>query len=369
MKKLTWLHLVLPVLAVSMARGQIVIENPARPAAENAGRVIDLKEELRIEDTGKEFYLKYPKTIRVSPNGDLLIEDGSGQALHFDSQGRFVRNLRRKGQGPGEMSHLHDIWISENRIFLLGSPGKILLFDYEGRLLRDIGIRISSVSGMEFVWADAARAVITRQRRPAPETSTGLMNFLVEIVEIPLIEGEPRTIGSFPIPGYFEILGNGGTCLTTWNHLQSAALDAETFFFNASPEFLVEIFSREVKTVDRRFKRPYRRVKNTATGGVPGGGGTEPDPPKFVPNISALHVMDGNILVQTSTVHKDKGVLFDVFDQKGRYIDCFYIRADSASSSHRVNGNRCAFSAGCYFYFDTNDEGFAVIKKCRLVGF
>ena len=140
MKKCLLSILVLAFLS-SAAAAQAVIENPAKPSSENAGRLVTLKEEMRIEDTGEGFYFKNPYTIRVSPRGDIFIQDGQEQALHFDPQGRFVRNLYKKGQGPGELTVLLDIWASRDRLFLLGYPPKILIYDYDGNLIKELSLR------------------------------------------------------------------------------------------------------------------------------------------------------------------------------------------------------------------------------------
>ena len=50
------------VLASSLAVAQTIIENPAKPDNPQAGRTVTLQEVMRIEDTGKDFYIKYVLT-------------------------------------------------------------------------------------------------------------------------------------------------------------------------------------------------------------------------------------------------------------------------------------------------------------------
>ena len=109
------------LLACALGFGQI-IENPSKPIAANAGRIVTLKEELRLEDTGAGFFFKNPSTIRVSPRGDIFFKDGQEQALLFDPKGRFVRNLFKRGQGPGEFTSLIDTWATPDRLYLSGVP-------------------------------------------------------------------------------------------------------------------------------------------------------------------------------------------------------------------------------------------------------
>ncbi|GEM_PF-4826307 len=42
----------------SPALPQSIVENPAKPDNPRAGRVITLEEVMRIEDTGKDFYIR-----------------------------------------------------------------------------------------------------------------------------------------------------------------------------------------------------------------------------------------------------------------------------------------------------------------------
>ena len=165
MHKSTLTVLALAILS-SAAAAQAVIENPAKPSSRNAGRVVSLKEEMRIEDTGAGFFFKTPYTIRVSPRGDIFIKDGQEQALQFDPQGRFVRNLFKKGQGPGELTGLLDIWASPDRLYLLGFPPKILVFNYDGKLVNELSLRDTGLGG-KFIRAGADGIIIQKMGRPA----------------------------------------------------------------------------------------------------------------------------------------------------------------------------------------------------------
>ena len=98
------LVLVIALIVARQGFGQI-IENPAKPKAANAGRVIVPQEVVAISDEGTSaYYFKWPAELRIGPNGSLIVTD-DGQILHFDAKGMFLRNLFKKGQGPGEMEN------------------------------------------------------------------------------------------------------------------------------------------------------------------------------------------------------------------------------------------------------------------------
>ena len=48
-------------------------------------------------------------------------------------------------------------------------------------------------------------------------------------------------------------------------------------------------------------------------------------PPESFPDIQKLFVVNNYLGVITSTADREKGVLVDVFDRKGRYFDHFYL--------------------------------------------
>jgi len=352
--------------AWALGFGQI-IENPAKPMAANSGRIVTLKEELRIEDTGAGYFFKNPGPIRVSPRGDIIFKDGQDQALQFDPKGHIVRNLFKKGQGPGELSSLLDIWASPDRIYLIGYPPKILVYDYEGNLEQEVPLRGGLIGG-RFVLADSANLLLYGSGRPDPSGGTGFRDIPWDITEISPDGTALKTIGSFPVRAFLEVQERGAISVTGWNMLQVVALNGNSLFLNSSPEYLVENFVRDKKAVVLRFRRPYTRIKRSGGGRVSVSGGSSPPAPEFWPDIYALHIVDGQLWAQTSTVTEEKGILFDVFDTKGRHIDSFYIQSLMKDEDGQPARIRMTIVGGFAYFNEETSDGLIVIRKCRLVG-
>ena len=57
-------------------KGIKVIKNAKKPLSDNSGRSIILKEVLRIEDDGENFFFKLPWGIDVTDEGSVYIQDG-----------------------------------------------------------------------------------------------------------------------------------------------------------------------------------------------------------------------------------------------------------------------------------------------------
>jgi len=360
----TFIAFLLSISAVGWAQ---VIENPAKPMAANAGRIVTLKEELRIEDTGEGYFFKNPGSIRVSPKGDIFFKDGPEHALQFGPQGQFMRNLYKKGQGPGELSTVIDTWASPDRLYMIGYPPKFLVYDYEGKLVQEIPLRGGLVGG-RFVMADRANLLVYGSGRPDPSGGTGLRNVPWDIIEIGPDGTSPKTIASFPILTYIEVREGSTISGAAGNRLQVGALDGNLLFVNSSPEYLIENFARDKKAVVLRFRRPYTRIKNAGGGGVSSSRGSKPSASEFLPDIYALHIVDGQLWVQTSTVTEEKGILFDVFDTKGRYIDGFYIQSMMKGEDGQPARLRMTIAGGFVYFKEETSDGLIVIRKCRLVG-
>jgi len=63
--------LALAACGVRLLGGQ-TFENPSKPVARNAGRILKLKESVRIEDVGGEYFYRYPRILKMAPDGSLL---------------------------------------------------------------------------------------------------------------------------------------------------------------------------------------------------------------------------------------------------------------------------------------------------------
>jgi hypothetical protein len=58
-------HYVILILTF-LSFSQEIIENPEKPLSKKAGRIVNLKEVLSIQDTGDDYYFKYPYTVQIT---------------------------------------------------------------------------------------------------------------------------------------------------------------------------------------------------------------------------------------------------------------------------------------------------------------
>ncbi len=75
---------------------------------------------------------------KIIPAGEYIFVQGN-DLYQFDRNGRFIRKIGSKGQGPGEYIQLADVSVDENtgKIFLAELTGKVSVFDFDGRYLAE----------------------------------------------------------------------------------------------------------------------------------------------------------------------------------------------------------------------------------------
>jgi hypothetical protein len=352
----------------ALGQPQRVIENPAKAPNPKAGRVISLEEVMRIEDTGQDFYFKNVFRIRVSSGGEIFV-CGFDQVLQFDPQGRFVRNLVKKGQGPGELSSVSDVFAASDRVHLLSAREKILTYDLDGHLLDEISLREAGRPVTKILTAGAGSIFVTRENQPV---ETGLFQCPEDILAVPAGGGDIKVVGSFPLPKFAFAMDNGQWAVGGHASLIAVRFKDPQVFLSHTSEYLVKLFDAGTGKVLRAFRRDYPRVRLKLQGKSSG-----PEPeivrkmraiiPKDLNDINDLHVVEGRLWVQTSTFDPEKGVLFDVFDPAGHFEDSFFLKWWPEKPAGADARKRLTFT-GCFVYFsDTTEDGLIVIRKCRLL--
>ena len=82
---------------------QELVRNPGKPLNRDAGRVLQLEPVFEIRDDSGEFFFKFPYRFDIDSRGCLYVLD-QAQLMKFSPEGKFVGNLLKKGQGPGEIA-------------------------------------------------------------------------------------------------------------------------------------------------------------------------------------------------------------------------------------------------------------------------
>jgi len=332
--------------------GQI-IENPAKPTAANAGRVVTPAEVLTISDEGaSDFYFKRPGLLRLAPDGSLVLRD-ENQVLLFDSAGRFKQNFFKKGQGPGEVSYVSDCLLTEKNVIVHSSfPNKLIFFDYSGRYEREIkaGTLPGSQRAMTHIVLALGGSYIL-QSRDFPEFK-GSDPYFEDVPQMILTmdgeTGEVRTLQPFPTRMFALAAPGGGGATYDVTALITVPFKAAFLALTHTEGYLLKIFDPATNKISREFRRTYARVKpEPLTKEEKEGGAMIGNKPfrrpalEFQNDISNILTQGGEIWAVTSTKDKAKGVLVDIFDGEGAYSDCFWLKLPEAAIKSFCTPGQC----------------------------
>ncbi len=344
---------------------------------------IKLNKKMKIKGAGRGYYLKLPVSIRVDDDGNIYILDGSSggwrfyEILKFGKNGRFQKRIVRRGQGPGEAVDINNFFIKRKKIYIYDlNMEKMIIKNLNGNLIREFRIKKTelklrrrllisfvSVYNDKFLFRLNLTNFTTKKTSIIYENNffcvyrnkewkINKVNFLKSIY---FIRGTNGVIGIIPIGNLnFDVFKN------------------KYIFINNTSEYSVKLYDMENDKIMVEFRRKYDRVKKTIYDEKEKGGVMIADKwyykphQKYYDDIQKLLVHGDKLWVITSTTDKKKGVLTDVFTEKGLFINKFYLKLTNEVDYKKIDNIPMEIS-GDYLYTverDKNDE--PVIIKYKI---
>ncbi|MFZ2055643.1 MAG: 6-bladed beta-propeller [Candidatus Aminicenantales bacterium] len=349
---------------------QEMIDNPARPFSKSAGRIVELEEALRIKETGDQFFFKFPYNLKISPNGGIFVQD-QDQLLQFSTDGKYLRNLFKKGQGPGEMGYLANYLLTQDKFIIHSSdPNKILWLNSDGSLWKEISLPKELTMSFLRLYEDETY-YFQKSSWPEMKGNEEIKDVPQDLIAFSETSGQVKTIASFSTK-YFLIQGGGARGMISIDKFLIIPWQ-KALAVSHTQEYLVNIFDLRTERVVRTFRRDYRRIKapkkvdekkqpriiiNNKTYTAP--------PQKFQDDIKNLLAHGDQLWVMTSTVDKRKGILFDVFDREGRYIDNFYLLFPHGLPDPLFGSYQMEHSGDCLFLIEKDKNEISTVVKYKL---
>jgi len=298
-----------------------VIENPKDPPSSNAGRIVPLKEVARITDEKGRFFFVQPFNVLTGYDGSVYVQEFN-QLLKFNAQGKFVKNMLKRGEGPGELNgNLTDVIVGDAEVLLYSSNVyKILRLDLDGKLLGETKFvtGFSSLLG----YRGGRYVVMKHERKDIPRAN----RIIEQDYRLTLIADNGNTVNTpFVLPltntQYFRT--SGGRSISSISRFMPLPVDDRLVFLFHSPEYLIRVIDLEKGEVALSFRRKYERVNYEFT--LPKNAPADYPVPKYHNDLCRLLWHNGRLWAVTSTFDPEKGILVDVFSREGRYLDNFYL--------------------------------------------
>lgn len=349
---------------------RINANEPESPVREDKGRILNLKEEMRIEDGQEDYYFKSPRGIEIGPDGSIFVLDDE-QSLKFGPDGRFIKNLYKKGQGPGEFESISGLVITDDMLIVLQlQPDKFVLMTHDGKFLREFRPEIPAA---KLIAVHDGRYITARSTDPK----------LDRVGDEPVLSDVFWTLGyvsedgkveepdmQFPTRWYAKRIG--GRALIA-DHIGDfiVKLYKDRFLIICHTEkYSLKIYDLDRNEVAREFGREYRRVRY----GKDGSGRIEIRPAVFRPappvehlnDIQQMFIRGDDIWVMTSTVDPRKGLLIDVFNIQGKYADSFYLPLKQAVKAEGLEDLPVAFQGDYMYIVEYDEDEIPSIVKYRM---
>jgi hypothetical protein len=298
---------------------------PARPGQE---RVLKLIEVMRIPGEGPGYVLQGVSTLEIDRDGNLYTCDSfsSGQKSHllkFSADGRFVKDLYRQGQGPGEIESMYDFKVAGSDLYLFDfMKRKVVVQDTEGKFKAEYK-RPDWAFG-DFLGTHGDWLVFSRKNYPLERKNTGLYDIKHSIVWLAK-DGSVEKEGLVFSNREFLISMSQGGGIMAWDPFTAVIGDGR-IYVNSTQEYQVQVLDLTTGKVIHTLKREYPRIKHVARDREKSFVSRFNAPTrKYENDIAGLFFGGGFLWIRTSSTSKDKGTLFDLFDADGRFADSFYI--------------------------------------------
>ncbi len=350
-----------PVFVLScIILAQTVTENPETPLNKKAGRTLKLAEELRITDEPGVFYFRYPSDLKMKEDGHIFIADPYGHNfLKFSPTGEFLKNLYKKGEGPGELQDYFYYSFAPDSLYIYDPvKRKIIVIDYKGKLLSEFKPERETYS--DFLGIYKKRLIFTKSVYPPHDDRKTSRFYDIETKIIQLSKDGKTSQEKYTFSNQiFLIASSLGGGAMSWDPFDTV-LDEKTgyLYISCTRDYMIHMLDLNKGEVIRSFSRKYERVRyemsereNNFT--------KKYDAPKkkYEQDIERLHLYKGLLWVETSTKDEKRRVMIDVFNDKGQFLDNFYLACDGSLMSIQNN---------FIFVSKSDEEGNFVIKKCVI---
>lgn len=314
-------------IKIKTEKGVTVIYNPKKPAPPpGEPSQLILVEDLTIGvKEGQENYIFLrPVDLDVDAQGNIYVLDRKASHIKvYDKNGKFLRTISKKGQGPGEVQGPRDIHINPKGEILVNdlSTRRLLFFSLDGQFIREV-----SAGKMWMLLnpkVDNSGNIIAAFTLMGKEFKEELKKFnsqlkpILAIASIPV--AKPPVINPYFPRVYW--------CLTKEDNI----------IWGVTTKYEFNILNPQGKLIKKIIKdyNPEKITREDKAKIIKDMYGDNPVPPEvkleFSKNFPAFWEFtcdeQGRIFVRTHEKTKEeKGSYYDIFDPEGRYIAKVFLK-------------------------------------------
>jgi mRNA-degrading endonuclease RelE of RelBE toxin-antitoxin system len=343
---------------------QNTIENPEKPENPNSGRIVELKEIMRIHDDAPKYFFRFPRDIKVSKEGFIFVLDFK-KLFQFDENGSFIRNLITLGEGPGESESFSDYQLEQDGIVVKSfTPLKFMWFGYDGILIKEY-THLKAITLETFSLFCSGRYYFLESQPPLPSKKTAEVEVNFDLISCGDDFAKKTHHLSYSTRRLIVSEGGSRTAFDLSPHIHAVGQNRYLFIVHTA-DYRVIVFDA-LNNRTTAFRRAYHRVKSTKkdrdTGYKINGKPFYLPPAQYKNDVEGLIPAEDSIWVITSTKDEEKGFLIDVFNFEGVFVDSFYLRFPRESAMKKLDYRKIAISDGFLYSIEQDETGLMLIKK------
>jgi hypothetical protein len=327
-----------------------IIRNPQDPAYK--GNSFSLVEELAIGYMERKEERIFTNINDVAVDADeniYLLDIRQGQISVFNKNGEYLRNIGKKGQGPGEFQFPLQILVSPNREFVICDLmlRRLLFFSLDGTFERSVPTW--QQGRLTKLLIDSEGNIIGETMLSGEKRGFSLIkfnSFFKELFTIAVKEREKIPLIEDLAPRIIWIVSENGEII--WGD---------------SEKYEISVLSRDGKLLKKIIReiRPkkvpeeeYREQIKSKFGEKPIPPEFEQQLPKYYPAFRSLEMDDqGRLFVSTYEKTKDgKNCYIDVFSPESKYIAKIPLQAQP-----RI------LKKGKLYTVEEDEKGYPVLKR------
>jgi hypothetical protein len=332
----------------------IVVKNPREPLYKD--NILTLKEELSIGGAAAEvnYALAQVRNLVVDDDENIYINDQKEVHIKaFDNNGKYLRTIGQKGQGPGDLSFPNRIAVykPKNELMVQNDPVGFSFFSLDGKFLRNIaqneakGAFVSRSDSKGNFVLEIRETKDPNNLRLVLKKFTSEMKLISEITSSPL----PSPYDLVAPQSYWDIDGND-------NIVHGYPKSYEIQIISPQNKVIMRIM-RDYRPVEYSKEEKEAQIKQLRDLQLPE---DIIEKMNFAPNHSAYRkfIVDeqGRIFVENWEKTKDGQYSFyDIFDSEGKYLAKIPLRSKPA-----------LFKKGKLYSVEEDEEGYHVVKRYGL---
>jgi len=249
---------------VEIIDGVEYVHNPEIPLHSN--KTVTFEEDLSIggEDEDGNIILFRLGRFIVDQNENIHIVDSQDQVIKvFDKEGKYIRTIGRKGEGPGEFRSIrYPTFLPDGRLLVMDfSARRTSLFDSSGEFLKSYQWKKRF---SQFHWATNSSYILTEYTFKGESPLEGRRLFVKEYD----FEGnEIRSFGEFIAEEGKPFIGEKFTAIFSIPYSPESIFSADQkrkyLYHCLNNKYTIEVFDEKGK-VFRRIDRPYEPVPFTS---------------------------------------------------------------------------------------------------------